>query len=451
MGNSKTRANQSIVVKQEATQRIINVAHVSAIGIDVHLDLLVCAYQASTEGEIITEVRNFGTSYSQLKSFASWCAERQPEIVLMESTGVLWQSPYAALEAHGFTSDRLALVNARDVKAAMGRKTDREDAIRLAEFARMGRVRKSFVPKPVFREMRLLARLFQKAKNDLARKSNRYQKLLNAAGCRASTVFSDVVHGKAASRILDAFLWQSPELYAIVQKESKRLKASPEEIMDALHAQVPPVLVEQLREERLAINHEADYCDRTMRRLKNLQKPYELFIKLLCTIPGIQETSARLIFAELSDDLEQHFRDSEHFASWMGLCPGNHLSAGKSYSSKTPKGNKWLRRVLTECAHGIALSRKGALWARFTAYKLRRGTKRAIIALAHKLALIIYSCMTSGECYVERETTALRDVCKNRLANAHKLYQMHGQEVRKQAVRPAISRRDTGATQVAVC
>ena len=74
-----------------------------------------------------------------------------------------------------------------------------------------------------------------------------------------------------------------------------------------------------------------------------------------------------------------------------------------------------------------------------------------IIALAHKLALIIYSCMTSGECYVERETTALRDVCKNRLANAHKLYQMHGQEVRKQAVRPAISRRDTGATQVAVC
>lgn len=81
MGNSKTRANQSIVVKQEATQRNINVAHVSAIGIDVHLDLLVCAYQTSTEGEIITEVRNFGTSYSQLKSFASWCAERQPEIV----------------------------------------------------------------------------------------------------------------------------------------------------------------------------------------------------------------------------------------------------------------------------------------------------------------------------------------------------------------------------------
>lgn len=451
MDHSKSRAIQSIVVKQEATQRIINVAHVSAIGIDVHLDLLVCAYQASTEGEIITEIQEFGTSYSQLKAFASWCAEKQPEIVLMESTGVLWQSPYEALEAHGFTGDRLALVNARDVKAAMGRKTDREDAIRLAEFARMGRVRKSFVPEPIFRQMRLLARLFQKAKADLARKSNRYQKLLNAAGCRASTVFSDVVHGKAAAKILDAFLWQSPELNVIVRKESKRLKASPDDILDALHAQVAPLLVEQLREERQAIRHEADYCERTMLRLKDLQKPYEPFIKLLCTIPGIKEISARLIFAELSDNLEQYFPNSERFASWMGVCPGNHLSAGKSYSSKTPKGNKWLRRVLTECAHGVALSRKGALWARFTAYKLRRGTKRAIVAMAHKLALIIYSCMTSGECYTERETTALQDVCKNRLANANKLFQMHGQEVRKQAVRPAILRRDTGATRVAVC
>lgn len=451
MGHSKTRAQQSIVVKQAATQRIINVAHTSAIGVDVHLNLLVCAYQCSTGGEIFTEIREFGAGYSQLEAFATWCAQKRPEIVLMESTGVLWQSPYSALEAHGFTSDRLALVNARDVKAAMGRKTDREDAIRLAEFARMGRVRKSFVPKPDFREMRLLARLFQKAKGDLARKSNRYQKLLNSEGCRASTVFSDVVHGKAASRIIDAFLWQSPELEAIVKKESKRLKASAEAIMDALHVRVSQRLVDQLREERRSINHEVDYCDRTMARLKDLQKPYEPFIKLLCTIPGIKEPSARLIFAELSDDLEQHFPDSEHFASWIGLCPGNHLSAGKSYSSKTPKGNKWLRRVLTECAHGIALSRKGALWTRFMAFKLRRGTKRAIVAMAHKLALIIYSCMTSGECYAERETTALQNVCKARLTNANKLYQMHGHEEQKQAVGPAISRRDTGATQVAVC
>ena len=399
------------VVKQAATQRIINVAHASAIGIDVHLDLLVCAFQSSTDGEIITEVREFGASFSQLEAFASGCADKQPEIVLMESTGVLWQSPYCALEAHGFTSERLALVNARDVKAAMGRKTDREDAIRLAEFARMGRVRKSFVPKPDFREMRVLARLFQKSKADLARKSNRYPKLLNSAGCRASTVFSDVVHGRASSRILDAFLHNSPDFPDVVAREAKRLrKATPESIMDALNAKVPPLLIEQLRDERRVIDQEKEYCDATMDRLKVLQKPYEAHIKLLCTIPGIKETSARLIFAELSDDLDQHFLDSEHFASWMGLCPGNHLSAGKSYSSKTPKGNKWLRRVMTECAHGIALSRKGALWNRFTAFKLRRGTKRAIVAIAHKLASIIYSCLNSGECYVEHATTALQDV-----------------------------------------
>lgn len=116
-----------------------------------------------------------------------------------------------------------------------------------------------------------------------------------------------------------------------------------------------------------------------------------------------------------------------------------------------PKGNKWLRRVMTECAHGIALSRKGALWNRFTAFKLRRGTKRAIVAIAHKLASIIYSCLTSGECYVEHATTALQDVCKSRLANANRLIQTHGHAMPQQTRKPAISRRDTGATPVVVC
>lgn len=103
-----------------------------------------------------------------------------------------------------------------------------------------------------------------------------------------------------------------------------------------MNAKVPPLLIEQLRD----VDQEKEYCDATMDRLKVLQKPYEAHIKLLCTIPGIKETSAQLIFAELSDDLDQHFPDSEHFASWMGLCPGNHLSAEKSYSSKTPQGEQ---------------------------------------------------------------------------------------------------------------
>lgn len=415
------RANRSTtVVANRASQRFINVAHSSAIGVDVHLDLLVCAYQYHHGNQIITEIQEFGTGYSQIEAFAQWCDERNPEIVIMESTGVLWLSPYEALEHHGFDAQRLALVNARDVKAAMGRKTDREDATRLAEFGRIGRFKRSFIPPQIFRQMRIIARLYQKAKADCSRKSSRYQKLLNASGCRASTVFSDVVKGKAARVILDAFISQDPNFREIVENSCRQLAASAEEIIDALNFTVPPAFLEQLREERAQLDRLEEYCARTMARLKELQAPYEPHIKVLCTIPGIKEASARLIFAELSDDLTVNFANSERFASWLGICPGNHLSAGKSYSSKTPKGNKALRRVLTECAHGIALSRKGALNERFKAFKLRRGARRAIVAIAHKLTLIIYSCLTTGECYVEHKSSILRDTVEVRFEKARR-------------------------------
>ena len=158
-------------------------------------------------------------------------------------------------------------------------------------------------------------------------KSSRYQKLLNASSCRASTVFSDVVKGKAARVILDAFISQDPNFREIVENSCRQLAASAEEIIDALNFTVPPAFLEQLREERAQLDRLEEYCARTMARLKELQAPYEPHIKVLCTIPGIKEASARLIFAELSDDLTVNFANGERFASWLDICPGNHLSA----------------------------------------------------------------------------------------------------------------------------
>ena len=123
----------------------------------------------------------------------------------MESTGILWLSAYEALENIGFTNEQLALVNARDVKAVKGRKTDRADAERLTQIARFGCFKKSFVPAKVFREMRAMSRLYIKSQNDLSRSQNRLHKLLNATGCRARQVFSDL-KGVAATFILEAWL-----------------------------------------------------------------------------------------------------------------------------------------------------------------------------------------------------------------------------------------------------
>lgn len=168
---------------------VVAARYQSAIGVDVHASILVCAYQDGTHPESIkTEHLSFGTKYSEIEAFAQWCKQRNPDVIIMESTGVLWRSAYEALEKVGFTSKQLALVNARDVKAIIS-----EDAQRLAEIARLENIKKSFIPPRVFREMRQLPRRYQGISQKIASQTNVYHKLLNATGCHAVSVFSDVL------------------------------------------------------------------------------------------------------------------------------------------------------------------------------------------------------------------------------------------------------------------
>lgn len=405
-GGSMAKSNQ--VVKDvgfhpktsDIAQHFTTVLHASAIGIDVHAQLLVCAYQCSDgidpvtkQPRLIEETHEFGTSRSELDEFAHWCHDLAPDVILMESTGVFWISPYEALEDVGFTSRQLRLVNARDVKAVLGRKTDKIDAMRLAQIARLGQIKASFVPTRDFREMRLVARRYHKYAQQHASAKNSFHKLLSAVGLRASSVFSDV-GGKAATAILKAYITGAEDYECLVIEKSERLKASAEQVYDALNFEISAAMRQQLRMEWEAVEYLKARADECMKRLAQLQAMYQKEIALLMTIPGIKETSARLILAELCADLKAHFQNSEKFCSWIGICPGNNISANKSYSSRTAKGNKWLRRVLTECANGIGLSHL-CLRDNFEAFKLRRGRLRAVVATAHLLCRIIYSVLVN--------------------------------------------------------
>ena len=203
---------------------VVKAAFNSAIGIDVHHSILVCAYQAcdTQAGEIRTEVAEFGTTVSALKELIEWVKQRQPQRILMESTGVLWLSPYEALERAGFTSSDLALINARDFKAVAGRKTDTQDAIRLAEYARLGNIRTSFVPAREFREQRQIARQITKHTNELQRCKSRLIKTLNFVGCRPTAAFSNV-NGKAAQKILMEYI-RGANIRKAAEKHGARLR-----------------------------------------------------------------------------------------------------------------------------------------------------------------------------------------------------------------------------------
>ena len=425
-----------------APEITVKATYTSAIGIDVHLNLLVCTAQVQLDNhQELTESRDFYTNRDDLDKFAAWCKSKNPQIILMESTGSLWYSVYEALEDVGFTDKELVLINARDAKAACGRKTDRKDASRLASLARSGNFRKSFVPIRPFRLQRFISREIQKNTQEMARVSNRIQKMLCATGCRASTVFSNV-HGKAASVILDAKLRNAPDLALVIQNNCKRLRCSAEEIYSALNFNIEPQIANQLLAAKQKLLWLQEYDDESFERLRELQQPYDHYVKLLMSIPGIKERAARLLFAELCPNLEEHFLDSEHFCSWLGICPGDNTSAGKQKRGKCPKGNKWFRRCLIQCAQALAVSKRAPYYERFMALKLRRGRKRAIVALAHFLSRVIYSILTSRKAFTSRETSVFRDVVVQRVKQSiRQLKKMSGVSV----INDLIVENDSGA------
>lgn len=397
---------------------VVKAAFNSCIGVDVHHSILVCAYQYCDrdKDEIHTELREFATSATALREFAAWCRTCSPERIVLESTGILWVSPYQALEDIGFTKQTLALINARDFKAIVGRKTDKQDAQRLAEYGRIGKIRASFVPERRFREQRMIARYYSKLVGDFARRKSRFIKLFNFAGCRVTNAFSDI-NGKSARKIVEAFLAGANDLYAVVEQYGKRLRKSPEEIVDALQFAISEPIRKQLLSMRTGLDRAESEIATQFELLREMQAGDQALIDLIMDIPGIKEPAARLILAEVSNDLSS-FPNSEHFASWAGVCPGNNESAGKSRNARAAKGNRHLRSVLIECAQAVGISKNNPLGPRFQAFKERRGHRRAVVATAHLLLRIIYNVIRGRKTYRYRRYQALRKVRVSRYLNS---------------------------------
>ena len=384
----------------------MDVMHTSAIGIDVHRDILVCHYQAGSGHTLAHEGKEFKTTSEGLSELTKWCQLKAPEVIGMESTGVLWRSTYEALEKVGYTRKELVVLNARTVKALMGKKTDKTDARRLARFLRLGDFNESFIPRFDFREQRAIARSYSKAVQTVNSLKQERVKLLNESGTRIMSVFSDS-NGKSVQRILEAFLAGEDLLTAIKTHRDPRCRRSVQEIFDALKFEITPTYRKLInlknKQIRSAIEAKKGFLD----LLREMQAPYQKYIDLITSIPSINEISARLIFAEISDEVCEVFSSVEKFCSWCGLAPGNNESAKKAKPGcPTVKGNSHVRKAFIECAHALARSKKTNLVKKFEAFKLRRGTRKAIVATAHLLARILYALMKTGRIFEERACDA---------------------------------------------
>ena len=368
------------------------------IGLDVHqAQITACALIEEPGGAIRIEQRQFGAFKRDRRALANWAAALHPDDVVMESTGIYWKSPYAALEAAGI---RAKVVNARHVKNVPGRKTDVGDAQWLATLARAGLLRGSFVPPTKLRELRLIARQRQKLISQLACEKNRLHKVLTDSGVRLGVVVSDL-HGRSARAMVQALIQGEPP-HAVLARASRRLKASREELFDALQGDLSASHRFVLGELLQHIEELEARIARFDARLLGEPEPERHALALLQTLPGVDLVGAALLLVEIGTDMEA-FGSADRLASWVGICPGNNESAGKRKSGRLRKGNPHVRRLLCEFAH--AASRTQSVFkSKFQALIVRRGHKRAIVAIAHKLLRTIFFMLKRGEHYRDSAT-----------------------------------------------
>ncbi len=366
------------------------------IGLDVHqAKISACAISEQADGTVVVEHREFGGFKRDRRMLAAWAQSFGPEVVVMESTGIYWKSPYAALERIGIHA---WVVNARHVKTVPGRKTDVADAQWLATLARAGLLRASFIPPAHIRYLRLIARQRQKRGGMLSSEKNRLHKLLADSGCRLNVLVSDI-HGQAGRAMVKALI--SGEPISAILDLAGRLRPSRDDLFEALQP-------EELSGPHLFVLSEImSHIEEIEARMARFEKAlldglaaWQPQLVLLQTIPGIDQMGAAMLLVEISPDMGS-FGSAEKLASWVGICPGNNESAGKRKSGKTRKGNAWVRRLLCEFAQAASRSRC-ALKDKFTALSIRKGHKKSIVALAHKMLRIVFAMLKNNAPYQDK-------------------------------------------------
>ncbi len=368
------------------------------LGLDVHqAQITACAIIEDENGEKHVVQRQFGAFKRDRKALADWAASLKVELVVMESTGIYWKSPYAALEAAGL---KTLVVNAKHVKNVPGRKTDICDAQWLATLARAGLLRGSFIPPARLRELRLVARQRQKLVGQLAAEKNRLHKTLTDSGIRLGVVVSDV-HGVAARKMVKALI-AGASVQEILALASTRFKASREELFEALqgdltahHRFVLNELMQHIEEIEARIARFDGHLLANMAEQRNA-------LALLQTLPGIDLIGAAMLLVEIGTDMDA-FGSPDRLASWVGVCPGNNESAGKRKSGRATKGNPYVRRLLCEFAHSASRT-TSVFKSKFQALLIRRGHKRSIIAIAHKILRTIFFMLKRGQYYRDSAT-----------------------------------------------
>jgi transposase len=365
-------------------------------GIDIHAKTAVaCLIKQGGR-----QTRTFSTMTDDLLRLCDWLTAEGCTHVAIESTGVYWKPVFNILE--GPLS--VILVNARDVKAVPGRKTDVRDCEWLADLLRHGLLKASFIPPLEIRELRELTRYRQTLIKEHTALANRIQKLIESANIKLGQVATDVL-GVSGRMMLRALADGEEDVEVLVEMARSSLRTKKPELRRALTSRLTPAqrfvlseLLERVTEVEAAT---ARVNEQIAREVAESADPFvSEAVKLLQTIRGVGLRVAEVIVSEIGVDMAR-FPSDAHLASWAGLCPGNNESAGKRRSTQTTKGSPYPRAALTQAAWAVAHTKETYLAAQYHRLARRMGRKKALVAVAHSLLVIVYHVLDRRADYRE--------------------------------------------------
>lgn len=381
-------------------------------GIDVHKSVIVATIMGI--GLKLT-TKTFDGFTASIEELRDWLKENKITHVAMESTGVYWKPIFNILES----DFEIILVNARHIKNVPGRKTDKKDSKWIAKLLLSGLLKGSFIPKLSIRELRDLTRYKRKVIEQIASEKNRIQKILEDANIKLSSVVSDM-DGATATKIINAMITGVEDIDELLKFRHGKIQSSREDLASALKGNLTAHHKFMLQTIKMSITEKEALIAVLDKQIELHLKENELEpdAKLLASIPGVGKDGAAYIMAEAGNDMTQ-FPDENHLSSWAGMSPGNNESAGKKKSSRITHGNKYLRTMLVQFAWAATRTKNTYLRSKYDSLAGRRGKKRALIAVGHKILVATYFILKDKVPYKELGGEFLQDKHKDKQITRH--------------------------------
>jgi transposase len=373
--------------------------------VDVGKDVIAVAVRQPGDGPDgrVTVRRPYKTFYGVLREAVKWLMSLGVTHVAMEATGIYSMPVYHALLEHG-DFEQVLVCNAGHVKNVPGRKTDMADAEWLAQLLECGLLAGSFIPpaevKAVRDVIRYRAKIAQQRVSEISRLGN----VLQDAGIKIDSVASSIAT-KSGRAMIEALIDGERRGPVLADLALGKMRSKIPDLSMALEGRFGDHHALMCRLHLKHLDGLEEMIAELDAQIEKMMRPFRAARDLLVTIPGLGPLSAAAVISEIGTDVAAFFPDAAHLASWAGICPGNHESAGKRHSGRRRHGNKHLQPVLVECAWA-AIRHDGYLKALYHRHVMKWGGYRssiakskAIIVVAHAILVIIWHVLATGKPY----------------------------------------------------